>query len=179
MIHLAYPPTLSADNELEDGGDRIDDSHVIELGVMLLKTPCKCTLYLHASALYWSQIVKLIYPDQVDEPNLMRLIQKFIHGRQHPESSPHNIPDLPPSMKKLPSTHLLLPPSMLLATSLALVVWSTSTFMLLIVGEIALAVMTHCSSTLLLTMKTRMESHLCMDSLGLKLPKHAYFSHLP
>ena len=52
MIHLTYKPTSAADNELEDDGDGIDDSHVIESRVMLSKTPCKCSLYLHASALY-------------------------------------------------------------------------------------------------------------------------------
>lgn len=45
--------------------------------------------------------MKCIYPDQVDEPNLTQLIQEFIHGQQHPESSPHNIPDLPPFYEKI------------------------------------------------------------------------------
>ena len=44
---------------------------------------------------------KTYYPDQVDKPNLMQLIQEFIHGQQHPESSPHNIPDLPPFYDKI------------------------------------------------------------------------------
>ena len=48
-LHLV---SNSDDNELEDNGDRIDDSHIIESRVMLSKTPCKCSPYLHASALY-------------------------------------------------------------------------------------------------------------------------------
>ena len=50
--HLQVPPTSATDNELEDDGDGINDSRVIESCVILLKTPCKCSLYLHASALY-------------------------------------------------------------------------------------------------------------------------------
>ena len=50
--HLQVPPTSATDNELEEDGDGINDSHVIESHVMLLKTPWKCSLYLHASALY-------------------------------------------------------------------------------------------------------------------------------
>ena len=45
--------------------------------------------------------MKHIYPDQVDEPKLTRLIQEFIHSQHYPESSPCNIPDLPPLYEKI------------------------------------------------------------------------------
>ena len=40
--------------------------------------------------------MKHIYPDQVGEHNLVWLIQEFVYKQQHPSSSAHNMPDLPP-----------------------------------------------------------------------------------
>ena len=37
-----------------------------------------------------------VYPDQVGEHNLVRLIQEFVYEQQHPGSSTQDIPDLPP-----------------------------------------------------------------------------------
>ena len=37
-----------------------------------------------------------VYPDQVGEHNLVRLIQEFVYEQQHPGSSAQDIPDLPP-----------------------------------------------------------------------------------
>lgn len=42
-----------------------------------------------------------VYPDQVDEPNLTRLIQEFIYNQRHPGSSAHDIPNLPPFYEKI------------------------------------------------------------------------------
>ena len=45
--------------------------------------------------------MKHIYPDQVDELGLTRLIQEFIHNQFHPHLSMCNIPHLPPFYKKI------------------------------------------------------------------------------
>jgi hypothetical protein len=45
--------------------------------------------------------VKRVYPSQVNELNLTRLIQEFVHGQQYPESSPRNISNLPPFYEKI------------------------------------------------------------------------------
>ena len=45
--------------------------------------------------------MKHIYPENVDEPGLTRLIQEFIHKQHHPDLSAHDIPHLPPFYKKI------------------------------------------------------------------------------
>ena len=45
--------------------------------------------------------VKCVYPDEVDEPGLTRLIQEFIYEQHHPNSSARNIPNLPPFYEKI------------------------------------------------------------------------------
>lgn len=66
--------TSFTDINLENDDNGVNDSCIIESDVKLSKTPCRCSSYLHISVLHWSQIVKYVYPDQVDEPNLMQLI---------------------------------------------------------------------------------------------------------
>ena len=36
-----------------------------------------------------------MYPDQVNLPNLKRLIEEFVHEQHHPGSNARNIPNLP------------------------------------------------------------------------------------
>lgn len=45
--------------------------------------------------------MKRVYPDQVDEPNLTRLIQEFVYHQHHPGSGARNIPSLPPFYEKI------------------------------------------------------------------------------
>ena len=45
--------------------------------------------------------VKHVYPDEVDEPKLTQLIQAFIYEQHHPNSSVHNILNLPPFYEKV------------------------------------------------------------------------------
>jgi hypothetical protein len=46
---IQVPPTSTADNDLENDEDEVDDSRVIESNVKLSKTPCRYPLYLHIS----------------------------------------------------------------------------------------------------------------------------------
>ena len=46
-------------------------------------------------------IVKKVYLDEIDKPNLTRLIQEFMHTQQYPESISHDIPNLPPFYEKI------------------------------------------------------------------------------
>ena len=45
--------------------------------------------------------MKRIHPDQVDEPNLTRLIQEFIYEQQHPGSNVQDITNLPQFYEKI------------------------------------------------------------------------------
>ena len=45
--------------------------------------------------------VKCVYPDEVNEPGLTQLIQEFIYEQHHPNSSAHNILNLPPFYEKI------------------------------------------------------------------------------
>lgn len=45
--------------------------------------------------------MKCIYPDQVDEPDLTRLIQEFVYEQRHPGSCARDIPNLPPFYEKI------------------------------------------------------------------------------
>ena len=169
-------PTSTADNELEDDDDGVDDSCVIESHVKLSKLlvsayfmPHIYTILITNSETYLPRSSWQAQPYTVDSRICTWSIASRINSMWY---------SWPPSLLwKNYHSHLLLPPSMLLATSLVLVVWSTNTFMLLVVGRAALVVITHCSSVLLYT---RIETHhLHMGFLVLKLPEHIYFSHLP
>ena len=48
-----------------------------------------------------SLIVKKVYLDEIDKPNLTWLIQEFMHTQQYPESISRDIPNLPPFYKKI------------------------------------------------------------------------------
>ena len=57
-------------------------------------------IYLHYTD--WQLlIVKKVYSDELNEPNLTQLIQEFVHTHQYPELTPCNIPDLPPFYEKI------------------------------------------------------------------------------
>ena len=82
------------------------------------------------------------------------------------------------SMRKSQFIH---PPSlhsMLQVTCLALAAWSMNAFILFAVGEKVLAISTHYSSMLLVTMwKVMMSQHPIMGSLVLRLPEHIFSFH--
>ena len=73
---------------------------------------------------------------------------------------------------------LLLLHSMPQVTRLALAAWSMNAFMLLAIGEKVLAISTHYSSMLLMTMwKVMTSQHPIMGSLVLRLPEHIFSFH--
>ena len=125
----------------------------------------------------WSLIVKKVYPDEIDEPNLTWLIQEFLHTQKYPQWIHVISPTSLPSMKKLLFTHPLLPVSLLPVIYVELVVWSVSTFMQSIDGKIPQVTLTHCLSTL--PQMTQMTIHPHVGSRALRLFAHTLSFHSP
>ena len=98
------PPAMATTGSLDDDNDDngVDDSWIIKLALNSQKFHASiyvCIYIYYTNHQFFS--VKHVYPDEANEPGLIWLIQESIYEQYHPNSSAHNILNLPPFYEKI------------------------------------------------------------------------------